>query len=360
MRKHPLIIVFALSVFSASLFAQQCDNPEDKLDIDTSSITKCAVQDWQDSNGSKSSGRHKQITIEISSRRYRSIRKIRKATSSIGASERSLAAVNSSGIVNSNIDVNNTTAVEAVFSPDLIEEFPLFKNCKGNSNEKCFMKEMIQHIKKNYYYPKEARKAGVAGRVIVQFIIDKNGNINSSQIKARGPRGGESLVTEAKRIIAELPNFKPAKQNGIPVNVKYTFPIAFKLPNDAKSEKEVIITDAISFADVEEIPRFTSCKSVDSNKEVECFNHQMMKHIQQNFAYPKYAIENNIEGKVWVNFIIDKKGKVTNIKMRDEAKILQSEAERLIAKLPKFLPAKQNGKPVNVRYVLPITFKLND
>ena len=86
---------------------------------------------------------------------------------------------------------------------------------------------MDEHIKKYFNYPTRAAEDGVQGRVSVQFMIDKQGNV--TDIKMRGPQGGELLEKEAERIISKLPQFTPGKQRGKPVKVKYGLPINFKL-----------------------------------------------------------------------------------------------------------------------------------
>ena len=70
--------------------------------------------------------------------------------------------------------------------------------------------------------------------------------------------------------------------------------------------------------------------------------------------------ENNITGRVFVSFVVDKTGKVSNVKiLRGVDKYLDAEAVRVVSSLPRFKPGKQRGKPVKVQYNVPISFKLN-
>jgi protein TonB len=121
------------------------------------------------------------------------------------------------------------------------------------------------------------------------------------------------------------------------------------------------IPDELPFAVIEDIPLFPGCETVPKAKRLDCFNEQMAKHIKKHFTYPERAAEANIQGRVSVQFVIDKQGNVTDIQMRGPAggQLLEKEAERIISKLPKFTPGKQRGKPVKVKYGLPINFKLN-
>ena len=86
----------------------------------------------------------------------------------------------------------------------------------------------------------------------------------------------------------------------------------------------------------------------------------LMKFIQKNVRYPAIAKEYNITGKVYVSFIVDKKGNVTNVKIvRGVDKNLDAEAVRVVSSLPKYKPGKQRGKAVRVMFTIPINFTLN-
>ncbi len=87
----------------------------------------------------------------------------------------------------------------------------------------------------------------------------------------------------------------------------------------------------------------------------------LQQYIVKHIEYPELAKENNIQGTVFLRFEITKKGTVGKISVMNNTvdKILQKEALRVIKTLPKFKPGIQNGKPVNVWYSLPVSFKLN-
>ena len=86
----------------------------------------------------------------------------------------------------------------------------------------------------------------------------------------------------------------------------------------------------------------------------------LMKYIQKNVRYPAIAKEYNITGKVYISFIDDKQGSVTNVKVvRGVDKNLDEEAVRVVKSLPKYKPGKQRGKPVRVMFTIPINFTLN-
>lgn len=85
----------------------------------------------------------------------------------------------------------------------------------------------------------------------------------------------------------------------------------------------------------------------------------MMKWIASNVKYPDVAIENKITGKVFILFVINKEGKVSNVELLVGVNpCLDKEALRVVSNMPNWKPGKQRGKPIKVSYKLPINFKL--
>ena len=86
-----------------------------------------------------------------------------------------------------------------------------------------------------------------------------------------------------------------------------------------------------------------------------------MNHVRKTFKYPKIAMEMGIQEKIYLKFIINKKGMVSDVEvLRGEDKYLREEAIRLVKTLPRLKPAKlNNGKVVSVYYTIPINFQLN-
>ena len=112
---------------------------------------------------------------------------------------------------------------ESVF--DVVETMPQFP---GGAPE------LFNFLAKNIRYPAEAENAGTQGRVIVTFVVGKDGSINDARVvKSVDPL----LDAEALRVINAMPNWTPGTQSGKAVNVKYTVPISFRL--DGGKPKEV-------------------------------------------------------------------------------------------------------------------------
>ena len=122
-------------------------------------------------------------------------------------------------------------------------------------------------------------------------------------------------------------------------------------------EEEELDID-VPFAVIEDVPIFPGCERVKKSERRDCFQEKMNKNIRKNFRYPEIAQEMGIQGRVYVNFIIAKDGKITNIRMRGPDKNLENEAQRIISRLPSMIPGKQRGRPVRVPFSIPITFRL--
>ena len=101
------------------------------------------------------------------------------------------------------------------------------------------------------------------------------------------------------------------------------------------------------FRSVEQMPQFPGGEDA------------LRKYLASHVNYPPMAAENNVQGKVVVQFVVEKDGKVGEVKVvRSVDKDLDREAVRVCKSLPKFTPGRQNGQPVRVWYTLPVQFKL--
>ena len=85
---------------------------------------------------------------------------------------------------------------------------------------------LLEYLRKNIKYPAICRENNIQGRVLVTFIVNKDGAIGEPEVvKSVNP----SLDKEALRVISQMPNWKPGSQRGKPVRVKYTVPVNFRL-----------------------------------------------------------------------------------------------------------------------------------
>ena len=112
-------------------------------------------------------------------------------------------------------------------------------------------------------------------------------------------------------------------------------------------EKKVEVEPEKVFTAVEQMPQFPGGDA------------ELMKFLSKNIKYPTMAMENNIQGRVIVQFVVTKTGAIGEVKVvRSVDRDLDREAVRVCKSLPKFTPGKMNGQAVNVWYTLPVSFKL--
>ena len=84
-----------------------------------------------------------------------------------------------------------------------------------------------------------------------------------------------------------------------------------------------------------------------------------MKWLSDNMKYPPIAAENGVQGRVIVQFVVEKDGSVTDVHVaRSVDPSLDKEAVRVVKIMPKWIPGKQNGSAVRVKYTVPVLFKL--
>lgn len=130
-----------------------------------------------------------------------------------------------------------------------------------------------------------------------------------------------------------------------------------------KAEKVQFVEEEVEmdvpFAIIEDVPIFPGCEKVAKEKRRDCFNEMINKHIKKEFRYPESAMEAGQQGRVFVNFVIEKDGSINIANIRGPYPALEKEAERIINKLPRLQPGKQRGKAVRVPFSIPITFKLD-
>lgn len=87
---------------------------------------------------------------------------------------------------------------------------------------------------------------------------------------------------------------------------------------------------------------------------------EMYSFLGSNIIYPQYAQDNNIQGKVYVQFVVEKDGSITDVNViKGVHAVLDKEAVRVISNMPNWKPGKQRGLKVRVRYTIPINFTIN-
>lgn len=116
---------------------------------------------------------------------------------------------------------------------------------------------------------------------------------------------------------------------------------------DIASDEEEEVADAEVFMVVETMPQFPGGTAA------------LMKFLGENIKYPIIAQENGIQGRVFVNFVVNTDGSIVNVNvMRGVDPALDKEAVRVVKTMPRWQPGEQRGKKVRVSYTLPVNFQL--
>ncbi|MFK7774686.1 MAG: TonB family protein [Saprospiraceae bacterium] len=282
---------------------------------------------------------------------------------------------------NKPIDIKNNTD---------IDEMPRFPGCEEmveiEKRNKCAQNKLLTFIYTNIKYPAEARKAGIQGKVIVKYVVQKDGTIAKARV-AREIGGG--CGDAALKVVNALPKMIPGMKDGKSVDVEMTIPVVFKLEGDnkraAQPTKEKVVkekltnateqitvvgfapkveksTDGEVYNVVEEMPRFKSddCEKMEVYQEQKkCAEQAMLNYIYSNIKYPAEARKAGIQGRAIIKFKVQKNGSIADAKiLRNPGGGTGEEAQRVVNSMPNFVPGKQKGKAVNVYYTLPVSFKL--
>jgi protein TonB len=151
------------------------------------------------------------------------------------------------------------------------------------------------------------------------------------------PKVEEVLQIVENDAKVEESSIQASEETGQAVEVKYVQTV---VEEEEPEEQEI-------FQVVEEMPEFPGGMA-------EC-----MKFLGKNIKYPTISQENGVSGKVIVQFVVNKDGSVVDpVVVRSVDPYLDKEALRVISTMPKWKPGKQRGKPVRVRYTVPVTFRL--
>ena len=239
------------------------------------------------------------------------------------------------------VDVPNEAEVPQDNIFTVVEEMPHFQGGIG----KC-----MKFIAENVNYPVELQKAKVEGRVVVQFIVGKDGSIsNATVVRSVHPE----LDAEALRVISLMPKWVPGKQRGQNVAVKFTIPIAFQLQKSDSEVKTLETADVVDesqiFVHYEDMPAFPGGMR-------EC-----MKFLAENIKYPVNALKEGIQGRVIVQFVVKTDGTIGDATVvRGIHPELDAEALRVVNTMPKWQPGRTRGQVVEMKYSIPVFFQLQN
>ena len=143
------------------------------------------------------------------------------------------------------------------------------------------------------------------------------------------------------------------------MNSKVAVGFANVIGNDENGEvlkaKEALVTEPVK-------PKEEENKVFDVVEQMPSFPGGMaalMAYLQKSIKYPPVAEENGIQGRVVCTFVVERDGSVTDVRVAKSVDpSLDKEAVRVVSAMPRWIPGKQNGQSVRVKYTLPVTFRL--
>ena len=263
-------------------------------------------------------------------------------------------------------------------------------DCNINDNS-CFQTLVNQHVLDNFNYPELGSYFNVQAMVYVDYTIDTNGVVGNISSKAAligvvfedvESKNIISGVFEkaANLIIENLPQINLSINDDVAESKKFRTPILYRLIDvengltnsininkinqgidflNNLNQDELLSSVADPFEIIDEFPVFPGCEDLKESKKRLCFQYQINEHIRRNFRYPEIAQEKGIQGRVLVQFVLGKDGRVRGLSSSGTTSpALKQEAEIIISLLPKIKPAKKNGLRVVVPFSIPITFKI--
>lgn len=260
---------------------------------------------------------------------------------------------------NSQSDTTTEDVVSATDSTDIADPL-LDKPIEDNSEIFVVVEEqpqfpggnvaMMKFLNENIKYPVEAQRNGVQGRVICNFIVEKDGRLSEFNVV----RGVDPLLDqEALRVLKSMPNWTPGKQRGEEVRVRFTLPVVFRLQEN-DTPKSATATELSKPSASDEV-----FVVVENQPEYPGGNSAMMKFLNDNVKYPTAAQENGKQGRVIVNFVVEKDGSLSDVQVVHGVDTdLDKEAVRVVKAMPNWNPGTQRGETVRVRFTLPVVFRL--
>jgi len=209
------------------------------------------------------------------------------------------------------------------------DDFPTFQGKRFN--------QYGDWVAENAVYPEEARQNKLEGFVSVKFIIQPDGSV--TDVQSNSGYVSPVLVNEVIRVVKNSPKWDPPKNPLIDEAFSSDVMIRFKSSDKVLSETPYVV--------VQEMPIYPGGDT------------ELLYYIAKNTKYPEAAKEAKAEGRVIVRFAVTKEGNADGVSvLKGVHPLLDEEAVRVVSTLKGFEPGKQGGVPVNVWYMVPITFKL--
>jgi len=207
-----------------------------------------------------------------------------------------------------------------------------------------------QYLADSQQYPTAALQQGQQGTVNVTFVVEKSGVV--SNVTVPQPVA-PALDAEAIRLIKGGPKWTPAQNRNEKVRQRVTIPVTFQIPQDSNSG-----TVGAPVSPNTEQP-LTQTITPDEPARPVGGTDAFFAWIQENLRYPALARQRKVEGRVTVEFVVQKDGSLTDAKLvKRLGSGCDEEALRLIKAAPKWSPARYKGQAMRQKMVLPVVFQL--
>ena len=227
----------------------------------------------------------------------------------------------------------------------------------------------------------------VAGIKLINFINEQSEVANTQAVELSAIEEAKKKAKKVEKV--EQPKVEPEKieVEKVKSSIKFTAPVIKKddevRPEDEmKSQDEIMNSKvAVGFANVignDESGEVLKAKEMIVNEPVKPKEEEnkvfdvveqmpsfpggmaaLMAYLQKSIKYPPVAEENGIQGRVVCTFVVERDGSVTDVRVAKSVDpSLDKEAVRVVSAMPRWIPGKQNGQSVRVKYTLPVTFRL--
>ncbi len=205
----------------------------------------------------------------------------------------------------------------------------------------------------NMRYAFSGNTSQLQGRIYLRFVVEKDGSLSSINILTSTSK---KITDAAISILKICPNWLPGTQDGKSVRVQHIVPISFDTNINNRADQPVLtrMAPANYSPDAEGV-----YSSVETSPVPPGGAEGMANFLKRNVHYPAIDKENNVQGRVIVQFIIEKDGSLSNLKaVRTPSATLGEEAIRALRLSPNWEPGKMHGEPVRVRAAVPVNFTL--
>lgn len=207
-------------------------------------------------------------------------------------------------------------------------------------------------------YPVDIVKKRVNDTVNVYFVVEANDSITHVMVN-KDTSQMDAYDYEAIRVVKKLHVLAPAHVQHKPVAVRLFAPVIFDYKQADTSSLILRITvnrKTFSYFSPEKIYK---AKHVDKMPSFPGGIGALMQYLTENIRYPEEAKKMHLHGMVFLQFIVEGDGSITHIRvLRGVSPSLDAEAVKVIRNMPRWIPGNQRGKPVRVRFILPIKFAM--